>query len=172
MSTAGQSSQPTQARTPVTRAHLHHAAGSAVFAVVGIWSAWEGRSLGLFQFGSPAPGLFPFIFGVMLVAIALLSLGIEIFRMARAAPPAEAPEEGTAGGRKRVIGYLAIGVGCTAAMNWIGFVPAALLGILLLVRAIEGMSWRTSLLVAVGSAIVADLLFVRLLAVPLPAIPF
>jgi len=151
---------------------LWKAAGSAGFAAVGAWAAWEAHPLGLYELGSPAPGLFPFVFGVLLLAIALLSLSIDVRQALR--PGADAPSQqgGDLHGGIRVFGYLAIGTGCAVAMAWIGFVPAALLGILLLARCVERMSWRTALLTASGSAVAADLLFVRLLSVPLPATPF
>lgn len=155
--------------------HLSPALGSLVFVLVGSWSAWEGKSLGLFMLGSPAPGLFPFVFGAMLAVIALISLGVDIARyrrMVRSIPVETVLEESEPGGPRRVVGYLAVGVGCAVTMNWIGFIPAALAGMLVLVRFVERLSWRTSLLIAVGSAIFAELLFVRLLAVPLPAMPF
>jgi hypothetical protein len=159
-------------RTGVSRANLWKAAGSAAFACIGAWAALEARALGLYEFGSPAPGLFPFVFGVLLVAIALLSLVIDVLHALRREPQAPRPERADKRGGVRVFGYLAVGMACAIAMNWIGFLPAALVGILLLVRVVERMPWRASLLTAVGSAVAADLLFVRLLSVPLPAVPF
>ncbi len=156
----------------MSRASLRKAAGSAVFASIGAWAAWEARAYGLYEFGSPAPGLFPFVFAILLLAIALLSLTIDLVHARSAAPETPAPDEACAQGSYRVFGYLGVGMVCAIVMNWIGFFPAALFGVFLLVRAIERMSWRASFLTALGSAVAADLLFVRLLAVPLPAIAF
>ena len=147
------------------------AAGSAVFAMIGIWSAWEGYSLGLYQFGTLEPGFFPFVFGVCLVVIALLSLGIDILHALRREPTVTPQDDDATGGSMRAFSYLVVGVGFGIAMNWIGFLPAALVGVFVLVRIVEQMPWRTSLLTAFGSAVAADLLFVRLLSVPLPAVP-
>lgn len=159
-------------RTGVSRANLWKASGSAAFAGVGTWAALEAQALGLYEFGTPAPGLFPFVFGVLLVAIALLSLAIDILHLLRHDSEPFVPERSDTRGGARVFGYLAVGMLCAIAMNWVGFLPAALLALLLLVRVVERMSWRASLLTAVGSAVAADLLFVRLLSVPLPAVPF
>ena len=156
----------------VSRANLWKAAGSASFAGIGAWAALQARALGLYEFGAPAPGLFPFVFGLLLVAIALLSLVIDILHALRGDSEAPVRERSDARGGIRVFGYLAVGMTCAIAMEWIGFLAAALLGILLLVRVVERMPWRASLLTAVGSAVAADLLFVRLLSVPLPAVPF
>lgn len=158
-------------RTGANRANLWKAAGSAAVACIGAWAALEALALGLYEFGAPAPGLFPFVFGVLLVAIALLSLVIDILQALRRDSEAFVPERSDTRGGVRVFGYLAVGMVCAIAMNWIGFLPAAFLGILLLVRLVERMSWRASLLTALGSAVAADLLFVRLLSVPLPAVP-
>ena len=174
VSSADSTAGPTRDRRHFSGPHISHALGSLVFVLVGAWSAWEGKSLGLFQFGSPAPGLFPFVFGAMLGVIAFISLGVDIARyrrMASSVPAETVLEEGEPGGRRRVVGYLVVGVGCALTMNWIGFIPAALIGMLVLTRLVERLSWRASLLITVGSAICAELLFHRLLAVPLPAIP-
>jgi hypothetical protein len=168
----GAPTQPSPGRAGVSRANLWKAAGSAAFACLGAWAALEARALGLYEFGTPGPGLFPFVFGVLLVAIALLSLAIDIFHALRPDAEVIVPERSDTRGGIRVFGYLAVGMAGSIAMNWIGFLPAALLGILLLVRVVERMPWRASLLTAVGSAVAADLLFVRLLSVPLPAVPF
>ena len=156
----------------LAREPYYRAAGSLVMAAIGCWAAWEGRSLGLCVLGTPAPGLFPFIFGVMLIAIALLCMVLDIASMRRSAATAAAPGDNDQGGLIRVIGYLAVGVALCIAMRWIGFVPAAFIGLLLLMRGFEGMPWKTSLPTALGATLAAYLLFVRLLAVPLPAIPF
>ncbi len=171
------SSVPSDAGTPVPRrdrAGLHAAAGSLGFGLLGVGAAWGGSEIGLFSLGAPAPGLFPFCFGVLLAAVAAASLVVDLTRHARARPgvPAGADDEPAApGGNRRVVGYLAVGIGCALAMTTIGFVPAALVSVLALVRGVERMPWRLSLLVTAGSVLVAYLLFARLLAVPLPRIP-
>jgi putative tricarboxylic transport membrane protein len=161
------------------------AAGSALFAALGVFAAIEGRALGLTDLGSPGPGLFPFLFGVLLAATAGLSLCVDLVRVRRAADPRHARRQMPAtdglgedrrddrapGGGARVLGYVAIAAAMTASMGWTGFVPAAFAGLLAMVRGIERMPWRTALLTAGGAAVAADLLFVRLLKVPLPPIP-
>lgn len=150
-----------------------------------MFAAVEGRTLGLTDLGSPGPGLFPFIFGVLLAAAAGLSLCVDLVRMRRAARPVDARDRASAtdapgedcpgdqspGGGARVLGYVTVAAAITAGMGWVGFVPAAFAGLLAMVRGIERMPWRTALLTSGGAAVAADLLFVRLLKVPLPAIP-
>lgn len=155
---------------PFSRDLAHRVAGSLAMAGIGCWAAWEGRTLGLFVLGTPAPGLFPFIFGCMLLVMAVLCLIVDIAAMrgggAAPAVPAVDPS-----GLTRVAGYLAVGVGCAIAMQWVGFVFAAFLSLLLLMRGFERMPWKVSLLTTVGATAVAYVLFVRLLGVPLPAMP-
>lgn len=150
-----------------------------------MFAAIEGRALGLTDLGSPGPGLFPFLFGVLLTAAAGLSLCVDLVRVRRAAGPDDArrqtpatdglgrdrPDDHAPGGGARVLGYVSIAAAITAGMGWVGFMPAAFAGLLAMVRGIERMPWRTALLTAGGAAVAADLLFVRLLKVPLPAIP-
>ncbi|MFN0160640.1 MAG: tripartite tricarboxylate transporter TctB family protein, partial [Burkholderiales bacterium] len=147
----------------ISRELRYRAAGSLAMAAIGCWAAWEGRKLGLFVLGTPAPGLFPFIFGVMLIAIALLCLVVDMVSMRRSAASTAPPADADPRGLLRVIGYLVVGVGFAIAMQWIGFVPAAFVGLLLLMRGCEGMPWRISLLTALGATLSAHLLFVRLL---------
>ena len=66
---------------PFSRDLAHRVAGSLAMAGIGCWAAWEGRTLGLFVLGTPAPGLFPFIFGCMLLVMALLCLIVDIAAM-------------------------------------------------------------------------------------------
>jgi hypothetical protein len=155
---------------PFSRDLAHRVAGSLAMAGIGCWAAWEGRTLGLFVLGTPAPGLFPFIFGCMLLVMALLCLIIDIAAMRGGGADPAVPVDDRSG-LTRVAGYLAVGVGCAIAMQWVGFVLAAFVALLLLMRGFERMPWKVSLLTTVGATSVAYVLFVRLLGVPLPAMP-
>ena len=155
---------------PFSRDLAYRVAGSLAMAGIGCWAAWEGRTLGLFVLGTPAPGLFPFIFGCMLLVMALLCLIVDIAAM-RGGGAAPAVQTDDRSGLTRVAGYLAVGVSCAIAMQWVGFVLAAFVGLLLLMRGFERMPWKVSLLTTLGATSVAYVLFVRLLGVPLPAMP-
>jgi putative tricarboxylic transport membrane protein len=151
------------------------AAGSVAGLAIGAWAAREGWRIGLFDLGSPGPGLFPFLFGVLLAAVALLSLVIDLSRMRPAAvlplPDTTAEQDASGGGVWRSFAYVLIGAGCMLAMQRVGFLAAVFVALLVLVRGVERMSWRASLLTAFGAAVSADLLFVRLLSVQLPSWP-
>jgi len=163
------------AAMPSRRETFARAAGSAAGLAIGAWAAWEGWRLRLFDLGSPGPGLFPFLFGVLLAAVALLSLAIDLRRARRAGPlptpGSDAGRDAAGGGVWRSCAYVLIGAGCMLAMQRIGFLAAVFVALLLLVRLVEQMSWRASLLTAFGAAVSADLLFVRLLSVQLPSWP-
>lgn len=138
-------------------------------AAFAFWSIHEGLALGLFQFGTPAPGLFPFIFGVILAMAAILALCMDLVVLPSSATGPENLDNVVTGGSGRVVGYLVIGVAWTLAMGWIGFVPATALALLGLLRVVERTSWGVSVAVAVGATTVAYFLFIQLLSVPLPA---
>jgi len=125
--------------------------------------------MGLFQLGSPAPGLFPFAFGVLLAATAAISLVVDVVAFLRPAPaaPAERVDE-KPGGAVRVAGYLVVGSGWTLVLSTLGFVLSTLAGLMLMMAVVERMHWRTSLGISAAAAAGAWLLFVKLLAVPLP----
>jgi hypothetical protein len=165
-----------EATAPSSRREaLARAAGSAAGLAIGGWATWEGRRLGLFDLGSPGPGLFPFLFGVLLAAVSLLSLAIDLGRARRPGGPAfagaDAADDAAGRGVWRSFAYVLIGAGCMLAMQRIGFLAAVSVALLLLVRGVERMSWRASLLTAFGAAVAADLLFIRLLSVQLPSWP-
>lgn len=147
------------------------ALGSAVLAALGAWSMREGLSLGLFDFGTPGPGLMPFIYGVLLTATAAIALVLDVF-----ASPARRKEEAVSsladGAVRRVVGYVAIGFAWTLGMVAVGFVPATVASVFALIWIVERASWRAAAITAVAATAGAHVLFVRVLGVPLPRIPF
>jgi hypothetical protein len=151
----------------------YRACGSLVLGAAGAWAAREAWGLGLFQLGAPAPGLFPFIFGALLAATGAVSLVVDVVAVLRPgtlAPAASVDEE--PGGALRVAGYLVVGTAWTLALSTLGFVLSTFLGLVLMMAVVEKMPWRISLGISAAAAAAAWLLFVRLLAVPLPATPF
>ena len=107
---------------------------------------------------------------VALAILSLLLIAQDLWRGSRAAA-ASGDKEIDAGGadpRARAAGMLLIGVGYLVVVGTIGYVPA--LALLMLVTArYMGRPWSAQLIaLAVGGALLYDLIFVRLLDIPLP----
>lgn len=157
------------------RIDLFVLAGTLSMVAIGGWAVIEGLSLELFVFGAPAPGLFPFVFGVLLVAFAAVSLLVDIAG-ARLGWSVAADGHGderavNPAGFLRALAYLALGVCWAVAMQWAGFLPVTFLSLVFLMKVVEGVSWRRTVAVAVVASLGAEILFVRFLSVQLPRIP-
>jgi putative tricarboxylic transport membrane protein len=123
---------------------------------------------GEFPFGTlrvPQSAFFPKVLAVLLAALSLLML------IRLAAAPATAEEAGAidAGGWRRVGATLAAMAGFALVLEPLGFLLAAFLSMVALLRAVEAQSWRRIIVIAAAAALVSQLVFARLLGVPLPA---
>ena len=107
---------------------------------------------------------------VGLAILSVLLIAQDLWRARRAAGAAGG-EEGEVGGsyaHLRAAGMLLIGIGYLAVVGTIGYVPAvALLVVAAALYLGQSLSARLVVL-AVGLALFYDLLFVRLLGIPLP----
>jgi hypothetical protein len=108
---------------------------------------------------------------VGLAILAALLIAQDLWRARRAAAAAVGGTNGEAGGaeaHQRATGMLLIGTGYLVVVSTIGYVPAVALLVLATAR-FMGRAWSAELiLLAVGGALLYDLLFVRLLGIPLP----
>ena len=105
-----------------------------------------------------------------LAILAALLIAQDLWRAHRAAAAVRG-RNGEAGGTEahlRAAGMLLIGMGYLLVVRTIGYVPAVALLVLATAR-FMGRPWSAELiLLAAGSALLYDLLFVRLLGIPLP----
>ena len=131
----------------------------AIAAFAGV-TAWR---LGLWDDGNPGSGLLPAVASALLAVLALADASSRL----KPAPDAD-HGHATPVLWSRVAAYAASLAGLVAAMQAIGFVPAALASLVVAVRFGEGRRWRTSIAVAAAGVFFAWLLFGRLLSVPLP----
>jgi putative tricarboxylic transport membrane protein len=123
---------------------------------------------GEFPFGTlrvPQSAFFPKVLAVLLAALSLLML----IRPAAALATAEEAGAIDAGGWRRVGATLAAMAGFALVLEPLGFLLAAFLSMVALLRAVEAQSWRRIIVIAAAAALVSQLVFARLLGVPLPA---
>lgn len=138
--------------------HRHRLPG-AVPALVGIAALSQAIRLGVWADGRPGPGLWPLLASVVLIAAAVVVV-VQSDRR---------DVEGLLAGELRRVG-LGVALLALFAVMFIlvGVVSAAFVVALLWLRLLARESWRTSVLVAAAAAATLYLVFVWLLAVPLP----
>jgi putative tricarboxylic transport membrane protein len=132
--------------------------GGAILLAVLVGAASWGFGVGTPK--SPGAGFWP-----ILIAVAMAGLGIElVLRPGRAAAPVAAGESRW--------GRFAIALGSLAfyvvSLGPLGYVLATTVLLFVQLRWVESSSWRTSIVIAVLSALISLIVFRTLLKIPLP----
>ena len=129
--------------------------------------AWEAAKLPFGSINAPDAGLFPLSLAVALALLSgLIVLGTWLPETAAAAMPSWR-------GAGRVMVAVTAMAAYIVVIDWLGYLLATALVMLLLLRGIERLKWRTSVAVTVVSVVGSYVLFGRL-GVPLPSgiLPF
>jgi hypothetical protein len=129
--------------------------------------AWEAAKLPFGNINAPDAGFFPLSLAVVLALLSgLIVVGTWLPETAAAAMP-------TWCGAGRVSVAAATMTAYVAVIDWLGYLLATALVMLLLLRGIERLKWRTSAAVTIFSVVGSYVLF-RRLGVPLPPgiVPF
>ena len=112
----------------------------------------------------PQSAFFPKILAVLLAILSLLML----IRPVGAVGKAEVNAIDASGWRRIGI-TLAAMAGFALVLEPLGFLLAAFLLMVALLRAVEAQSWRRIIVIAAAAALISYLIFARFLGVPLPA---
>jgi putative tricarboxylic transport membrane protein len=145
-----------------------------VTAVVGAAATWDARDLSMFgDHNVPGPGFFPKILAGLLIVLGLLLAAIAVRE--RPADP-DPDSDGDAGSTpaRRMLRPLAVLVvfGVIAPLvAIIGYIPAMVLLVLVVLYGIERRRDFRSLLAAVLIPVATYVLFAHLFAIPLPPGP-
>jgi len=129
--------------------------------------AWEAAKLPFGSINAPDAGFFPLSLAVALALLSgLIVLGTWLPETAAAAMPSWR-------GASRVSVAVATMTAYVAVIDWLGYLLATAVVMLLLLRGIERLKWRTSVVVTAFSVVGSYVLF-RRLGVPLPPgiVPF
>jgi putative tricarboxylic transport membrane protein len=126
---------------------------------------FESRKLAFGSLRVPQTGFFPRALGILLV---LLALG-ELLRALRHSEVVLSMEKIAGEGWIRIGATLATMLGFALVLEWLGFLLATFLLMVLLLRAIEAPRWPKVFVVALVTALLSYGLFAYLLGVPLPA---
>jgi hypothetical protein len=145
--------------------NIQYIIGSVFCIGLGAWATWGGLNLQLFVMGVPAAGLFPFLFGAVLVTIGLASLFYDV-RNYKANISNELPQLDYTGIRK-VLSYIGLSISCTLLIPYFGFVIPSFVLLFVLFMFVEDIDWKPSLYLSSGFIIFCDVLFIRMLGVQL-----
>ena len=147
---------------------LADTAGLSAALLFAVIAGWQALGYGLWNGFEPAPGLFPFLVCAMAGVCAMFALaGIVIDYRLGIEPEAEEVAMGPLLWRKILV-YIAVLLLWPLAFAPLGWLLSTGLGLLLLMRFAEHMSWRASVVTTTCALLASWLLFVRLLEVPLP----
>lgn len=135
-----------------------HRIAPVVLLVLGLAAMIGSVALGLGEATRPGPGLWPLLITVLLVGTAAGLVVVDV---------ASDYERWTRGTARITAGLLGLAA-FIVLFQLIGFVVPAFAMLLLWLRAFGGESWRWSLGLAAGGAVVLHLLFVEALGVPFP----
>jgi len=139
--------------------------GSFFCICLGARASWGGFKLQLFDLGVPASGLFPFLFGTVLLLIGSVSLCFDLLSF-RDNPSEEHSSVNYMGVRK-VLAYFGLSISCTLLIPYFGFVIPAFGLLFVLLKFVENIHWKQSLYLATGFTMFCDILFIRTLGVQL-----
>jgi Tripartite tricarboxylate transporter TctB family len=142
-----------------------------VTAVVGAAALWDARDLTMFgEHNVPGAGFFPKILAGSLVFLGLLLAGIAL-REKAAEPAADVAESTPARKMLRPVGVLVVFGVIAPLVAVIGYIPAMVLLVLVVLYGIERRRDFRSLLAAVLIPVATYVLFAHLFAIPLPSGP-
>lgn len=151
--------------SPPPVARHWHVLGFVLLVAVGLYAVIVALRLGLWRQNSPGEGLFPFLAASSMTVFGLVGLA----GVLRAPDPAGGGEPGDLRATLlRVGAYLAALVFYALTLDALGFIASTIIVVVFILRAAEGYSWRITLALAVGTAAVCHVLFVRWLGAILP----
>ena len=129
--------------------------------IFGALVAIRASGLGVGGWRTPGPGFLPLLVGV---AASLLGVGLALSRSLQGLR-----EDAQQPGRRKLLGAGVLLGGYVLGLDRLGFVPATFVFILVWLRVVERSPWRETTLVAVAATVAMYGIFIRWLAIPLPA---
>lgn len=138
--------------------------GGLVFFFVGIFAVFEGWRIDPGTLSNPGAGFFSFALGIILSVLSVLLFykGVKA-RFAETRNLVEIP-----GRWKRMLFSVALFASYSFALKSVGFIVCSFVLLVLLFRAVEGRSWRSTIFISITCTVVSFLVFAKYLDVPLP----
>ena len=138
---------------------------SLIWAAFGLYIAYEGHRLKLGDFNEPKSGFFVFWAGVVLLSLSLILFVQTVFRK----------EKGTEeflwkGLRwRKGIKFMTLLFVYAMVFRWMGFLLSSCLLLLFLLKGLESLKWRTSLIISIITTAFCYLVFEVILESQFPS---
>jgi len=146
--------------------------GAIVWFVFGVATVLASLTLPIGNVRAPGSGLFPLALGVLL-AVLSLAQGVNVYRaqarQVRAGVPAPPPAKRLSEETRRVLLFAAAVAVAVALLPVIGYAFTTLILMVALLRILGIARWPVVGAVSAATAIACWFVFVRILAIPLPA---
>ena len=139
---------------------------NACWLVLGLATCWHARALGLYGPSGPDIGFFPFLAGIGLAAGGAWLIARPL------STRAVVVDWPRGAALRRVLTVLAGLIAMWVLVRYIGFLAAAFITMIVLLRALERVSWVQVILIAAISSVGVWWLFAKALSVVLPRGPW
>jgi putative tricarboxylic transport membrane protein len=140
---------------------------ASFFIVIGLYVIYSSLSMSIWRKSVPEEGFLPFVLACILIGLSTILL-IDAFRKEEKGGSVE-PEERTA--RRKLIYYIMAISFYSLTFGLLGFLISTAASLIFILRWIERESWKTTLVIAIGSSIVSYFVFSHMLGVALPLGP-
>jgi len=142
-------------------------AAAAVLLLGAVAALVEGRGLPFGTIAVPGPGFFPRALAAGLAGVAALLLARAVVAGRASAMPPAMP-----GARFRLAAVVGVLFAFTAVLDWLGFVAATFLLMVVLFRVVEQHRWTIVVAESAAAAVASHVLFKMWLGVRLPPGPW
>ena len=139
----------------------------AILAVFGLYVTIESARFSYLSEDGPGPGFLPLWLGIALCALALCLVAVNLWR--RAPRPLHTPRSWL-GERRALFGWLAL-MGAIVLFPLLGFSLSLVLLTVFLVAIMEGRSFWSAIVIALGIGVGFHLIFVVALGLSVPKSP-
>lgn len=136
--------------------------------VLGVLMAFESARVSIWSRAGPQEGFFPLLISVIIIGLSLLIFVKSLIlarRERREIKDKQMKEEVSA---FRVSSYIMLMLLYALLIEWVGFLIASALFLILVLKYIERQGWWITILMGSVSVIISYFLFVYFLGVPLP----
>src|ERR1043166_3859617 len=133
---------------------MRDVAAAALLLLFGVAALVMGRGLPFGTIAAPGPGFFPLV-----VAAALAGMAGLLLLRAVAAAPAPAFPPAPPGARIRLVAVMAALFGFAAVLDWLGFMTATFLLMVVLFRVVERHRWAIVVAESAAAALACHVLF-------------
>ncbi len=144
--------------------------GALIFLAISLICLLGGYNLAAGTLSAPGPGLFPRALSSLLAILSIVLL-LKSWRIQSAEEESSSTEKSR---WMKVILALSGLIAYICLLDFLGYLICSFLILILLLRAVEGCTWKSTLTITLSCAVISYVVFARYLGIPLPRgiVPF